>query len=261
MTLNETQNLFKKSLVSMQVDPKMLAELKPAGKLSLEQAFEIYHQGYIKRLTDTLKKTYEGVWWVLGEALFSKMARRFIESQPSVSYDLSEYGEAFPDFLRTLSATKVIPFIYDLARFEWTFKSLINTPTPDPLSTEQAEELIRSDDFKVHFIEAMEIFESPYAIYDIWTRRKEPAYEFEGINWDRPESLMIYKKNNRIYVQRMDKIEAQVINAMKDGASIGSALAEHTTSLAPEQISQFYQMMIGAGIIEDVTTLENHSGL
>ncbi|WP_415061785.1 putative DNA-binding domain-containing protein [Bdellovibrio sp.] len=257
MKLNEAQSLFKKNLLSAQADPKAVESLKPIGKLSLEQAFEVYHRGYFARLTEALSKTFRAVRWVLGEELFRHVARRYIEAQPSISYDLSDYGETFPEFLKSSQSTRGIVFLYDLARFEWTFKNMYHAASSEPLPVERIRELLHSEDFKIQFIEAFEIFESPYAIFDLWSHRKEPPYQFEDINWNHPECLMIYKKQKKVYVQRLDAIEAQILTELKEGSAVASALADFSSLLTPDKIAQLFQMMMRAGIIEDILVLEN----
>lgn len=256
MNLNEAQSLFKKNILNNKSDAKAERELIPAGKMSLEQAFQLYHRGYITRLTDALGETFESAWWVLGDQLFQETSRKYIASQPSVSYNLSDYGHNFPEYLKVSPVGQKNPFLYDLTRFEWMFKNMYHTPTPDPLPIEHIQGLVHSEDFKVHFIEGMDVFQSPYSIYDIWRRRKEPASPVEDINWMQPESLLIYKKQKKIYVRRIEHIEAQILTELKDGASVAEALADFSHILTQEKIAQLFQMMMKAGIIEDVLVLE-----
>lgn len=256
MNLNEAQKLFKNNMLNAKADSKAIDELKPVGKLSLEEALQVYNRGYIARLTDSLGDTFEAVWWVVGDELFNSLCKSFIESEPSISYNLSEHGRTFPEFIRTSSLVSGIPFLYDLARFEWTFKTMYDAPTPHPLPVDQIHQLLHSEDFKVQFIEGMEIFESPYAVYDIWSRRKEPAYEFEDINWSHPESLLIYKKQSKIFVQRIDVVEAQVLSELKSGLAVSTALADFSSLMTPDKIAQLFEMMMRAGIVEDVIILE-----
>ncbi|XGC80176.1 putative DNA-binding domain-containing protein [Bdellovibrio bacteriovorus] len=256
MNLNEAQKLFKDGMLNAKADPKTVEELKPVGKLSLEAAFQVYNRGYITRLTEALAETFEAVRWVVGKDAFSDLCRGFIESEPSISYNLADHGRTFPEFVRNAHASKGIPFLYDLARFEWSYKKMYDAPTPHPLPAEQIKELLHSDDFKIQFIEGMDIFDSPYAVHEIWNRRKEPAYEFEDINWNHPESLLLYKKQSKILVQRIDVIEAQVIMELKEGLSVNTSLADFSTSMTPDKIAQLFEMMMKAGIIEDVLVLE-----
>lgn len=256
MKLSESQKLFKKNILDVQSDPKAIKELKPAGRLSLEQAFQLYHRIYEARLTDVLMIHFAAVRWVLGKDLFGSICRKYIETQPSVTYNLRNYGSTFPEYLKLDHGSKVIPFIYDLARFEWALKQVQDSPSPFPLKGKHIEELLHSEDFKIQFTDAMDIFESPYAVYDIWDQRNSPTYQFEDINWNHPEHLLIYKNQKKIFVNRIDAIETEILNELKDGSSVSSALADYSTSLTPDKVAQFYQLLANTGIVEDVIVLE-----
>lgn len=254
MKLSELQSKFKDAMGPVQ-DPDVLRNFKSTGNLNLNEAFEVYHEGYTKRLSTALEETYEAVRWILGDNLFEAACRRYIESQPSVSYNLAEYGHSFPDFLRDTQLTKGIPFLHDLARFEWLIKVIYHSATPDPLPVERARELMNEDDFRVNFIDAMALFQSPFSIHELWHNRHEPQYQFEAINWARPENLLIFKKDKRIHVKRIDTVEFQILSELRDGLPISMALATYSTIMNPERIDQLFQMMLKAGIIDDVTPL------
>jgi len=256
MKLTEVQSLFKSSLLALHTASATSDVFRPAGSLTLQEAFAVYHRSYLARLSDALGESFEAVWWVLGDDLFRSVCRDYIHEFPSSSYHLQDYGARFTDFLTRHHDTKEILFLHDLARFEWLIKELGNTPTPQPLPAEQFQDLVKADDFKIHFIEGMSVFESPYAVYDIWRQRKEPAYHFDDINWHRPESLLIYKKQKKIYVQRVEPLEAQVLEDLKEGRSMSEAMAGFSAHLTPDRISAFYQLIAGAGIVEDVLILE-----
>lgn len=256
MNLNELQSLFKRNILAPEADPGHLEHLKPAGKLSLQQAFQIYHRTYVARLTDTLRKTYPALAWVLGDNFFNEISRKYIESQPSVTYNLADYGESFADFIQETSAAKGIPFLPDLARFEWLYKDVQQARTQESLPPETVQELLNSDDVKMHMIDAMALFESDFAIYDIWKYRHQPAYMFEEVNWSKPQCLLIHKKKQQVQVQELQPVEGQVIYALAEGRTVSEALAPHANALSPEKIAHLFEMMMQSGIIEDVMSVE-----
>ncbi len=225
-------------------------------KLSVEQAFHIYRRGYVVRLIETLGETFEAVWWVLGDEAFYDVCQRYINLHPSSFYDLSDYGHDFPAFLQESVDLAEFPFLYDLARFEWLFKDIYHASNPDPVSMERVQEMLQTEDFRVHFVKAMDIFESPYSVYEFWSRRKEVGAQREDIVWRKPESLLIYKKQMQVVVHRLGFVGAQVLLEMKEGLSITEALGDFANSLTPEKITQLFHMMMEAGIIEDVSVVE-----
>lgn len=255
MNLNDSQHLLSTHLLIPNSDPQMIKDFKPVGSLNMNQAIEIYHRSYFLRLSEVLRKTFEATHWVLGHELFKELCQEYISSQPSTTYILAYYGESFPEFIKTTRLQKQVPFLYDLARFEWLFKEVYHRPHPDPLTIDSVESLTHSDDFKVQFIDAMEIFQSPYSIYEIWCRRDEPPYRFEDIDWTHPEAILIYKKNHTVETMQLDLLDADILCELKEGISITSALADYSGRLTADHIAHFFMLLTTAGVVEDILIL------
>jgi hypothetical protein len=257
MTLNQLQQLFSKNLKTPWADPSLISNFKPGGKIHLNQAFEIYHQSYLARLTLELERTYPAIRWVIGDQHFLKICHKFIESQPSVTYNLLFYGKEFADFMLANFSTQKIPFLHDLARLEWLYKEAYNRPRSNPMSEDQLLVLTQASDYRVQFIESLNILTSPFAIFELWSRREEPAYNFELINWLHPENLLIYKIRNKVTVTQIMPIEAEILKSLEGGASLNSTLADYSTQLSPDQTAQFLHLLKSSGIVEDVFIIED----
>lgn len=252
MKMHDVQNLFN---TSSEVEESLLTQFQPAGHLTVEQAFEFYYKVYLRRLTEALSETFEAVHCVTGTELFSNLCTQYIEKNPSTSYSLDKYGKNFPQFLFTSAISKEWPFLEDLAHFEWALKEISNAPNPDPLPTERIQELLNSDDFKVSFVEAMRIFLSHYSLQGIWRSRSEYLFTLKNFKWNQPESLLIFKKEDQIHIESLDPIEAEILLELQDGRSISEALADFANLLSPAKTSKLFQMMMKAGIVDDISIL------
>ncbi|MGE5086175.1 MAG: putative DNA-binding domain-containing protein [Bacillota bacterium] len=253
MTMNDVPNLFNTSSSPNDIESTLRSQLQPAGRLSVEQAFEFYHQGYISRLTEVLSETFESVRRVIGVEHFNNLCAQYIESHPSTSYNLNKYGHRFPQFLVTTALGKEWPFIEDLAHFEWIFKELANAPTPDPLPTERIQEFLGNDDFKVTFVEAMRIFQSHYSLQGIWRARHEALFTLKNFKWNQPESLLLFKKEDGTHVISLDPIEAEILLELQEGRSISQALADFANLMSPQKTTKLLHLMMKAGIIDDIS--------
>ena len=252
MKLDETQRLFKDNTLLPQADTNM--PLKPAGKLSIQKAFEVYHDSYVQKLTEALEKTFEAVYWVVGADLFNKIAKQYIDTEPSVSYNLEDYGGNFPEFLNGHRLTKGVPFLPDLARFEWTYKNLYHRANPEPLPSDRIQDILHADDCRIRFIDAMEIFASPFRVSEMWQRRFEPAYMFEDIVWEYPEWVLMFKRDHEIHLQHINHTEAILLEELGNGAKVSEILLKYSSRLSSDRVGQLFDLMIGAGIIEDIVT-------
>ncbi len=255
MKMSEAQHLFKKNVLNGEVDAPSILSLRPVGNIPLEQGFEIYHDIYYSKLASALAKTYETVAWVLGPDLFHDITARYIESQPTVTFRLSEYGANFSEYLSLTSKTRGITFLQDLAKFEWLLKEVNNATSPTPVPLENTHALEHSNNFRISFISAMGVFQSMYAVSELWNRRKEPRYVYEEINWNQPESILIHKKDGKILVESLDPTHAEIILDLQEGKSISEALSGFSEIISPADNAKLFSILTTAGIIDDIILL------
>lgn len=90
-----------------------------AGAVPAEARLQIYRNHYTITLTDALAATYPVVHRLVGEGFFNQAARRFVRMAPPASPCLFDYGAGFGDFLATLREAAALPYLADVARFEW----------------------------------------------------------------------------------------------------------------------------------------------
>ena len=189
----------------------------------------------------------------MGADLFNKVCAQYIEGHPSTSYSLKNYGQTFPQFLNTTAKTKEYPFLEDLAQLELLIKEIENSPTPDPLPAEQAQDLLASDDFTMSFIEAMTVFQSHYSVHALWEASKDPGLRVEQIRWNMPESLLLFKKDHSVQMSLLDPIEAEILSQLQEGRSISEALADLANLMSAKKLSELFHKMMKSGVIDDIS--------
>jgi Uncharacterized protein conserved in bacteria (DUF2063). len=219
---------------------------------SAVQSFESVQQSHLNRMVDILGETYEAVWWVLGSDLFRSLCQDYIESQTSGPYSLNEFGSNMSEFIATQANSYDIPFLADLARFEWIYKGIQITDTPRPLSPAMLRELVSAKDYRVQFVNALEIYTSEFAISEIWRHRKGPTYKFEEINWGVPENLLVYKRDGVVQVHKISALDAQILGDLADGQSVTATFGRSSEALDAFKVQELLEMMTQSGIIEDI---------
>jgi hypothetical protein len=112
-----------------------------------------------------------------------------------------------------------------------------------------------SNNFRISFIAAMRVFQSMYSITELWSRRKEPRYAFEEINWNQPESALIYKKESQLMVESIDPTHAEVILDLQEGKNISEALSGFSEVISPADNIKLFSTLMRAGIIDDIEEL------
>lgn len=258
LTLKDYQQLFSQAALEgdqSESYPRLLETLTPGGTLTGPDAIGVYANGVTVRLTEALGETFEAVWWVCGDEDFFALTKHFIQAQPSTTYNLSKYGKEFPEFLDEVSPFPDLPFLGDLARYEWLFKELFHTGQHESVSPDSIQSLTEDATIRFRFGHAVRLFASRYAIYDLWKLRGT-AHEGEPpAEWDHPQFLLLYKKDRQIYINEVGEAEFSVLNALGEGQSIETALHSATEAhpiFSQEHISQLFQMVFHTGIIQHI---------
>jgi hypothetical protein len=253
--VREFQKIFGDSVVgNFSVDSKLEEVLVPGGRLSLSAALDVYSKGYVARLTEALGEVFEAVWWVLGDNDFFATTRSFISENTSRVYNLSEYGASFPEFIRAKRFEEA-PFLYDLARFEWMFHEVFHAPSPVEFDYSKLNMLAQRSDVVLRFQSHLRVFSSPYSVYPLWSQRSESPESCGQIDWDRPEHLFMYKRQQAIFVQTLNPANYHLLDLLARGFSLEQTIEKVALlfgDLKEEQVSQFFGDLIKADVISGI---------
>lgn len=207
-------------------DPALVAAVAGGGRLSARAAVDVYAKGYPVRLTEALGETYEGCWRVLGDELFFKVSADYIRRFPSLSYNLSDYGSSFADFLRCQVFDSFdFSFLGDLAQFEWEFKELFHAKPHSGLSAADLAAKAQPDSRFV-FGGALRLLSLTHRVYGIWKRDRADDTPLEESEWEGEQRLALYKKEgNPIFVRELSAPEHAALSALIAGKTLDDALS------------------------------------
>src|SRR5712691_2486272 len=88
-------------------------ELDPAARVG------IYRNHVFATLGVSLQCTFPVVCRLVDERFFAYAAHEYLREHPPRSRCLVEYGADFADFLADLEPCQSLPYLADVARFEW----------------------------------------------------------------------------------------------------------------------------------------------
>lgn len=91
----------------------------------------VYHHAYRARLADVLREAFDKTWSWLGDDAFGELVTAYVESRPSSSFTLDDYGAGFPDFLSTNLAGEIEAI--ELAWLERAMRKAFDGADADPL--------------------------------------------------------------------------------------------------------------------------------
>lgn len=121
--LRETQFAFADAVIHGGTD--ILPQLRTSS-LPAARRMSVYRNNFYSNLASALAATYPVVRRLVGNDYFDQVAREYVRTYPSVSGDLQEYGEIFPDFLHVRPETESLPYLRDVAQLEWAWQEVFH---------------------------------------------------------------------------------------------------------------------------------------
>lgn len=204
----------------------VLKQIAP-GKLSMEQRLAVYRNNVYVNLTNTLLNTYPVVQRLVGEEFFKYAAKYYIESFPSTSGDLNQYGGQFADFLSCFPATLNLGYMPDVARMEWACHLVYSAADHSPLAVDQLS-LVSPDNyggltFTLH--PAVRLLKSEYPIYTIWQVNQLNYEGDQSVDLSiAGECLLVQCRNLTISVENITEAEWTLLSNIADGAPLGEII-------------------------------------
>lgn len=195
-----------------------------------------YRNSIYGNLIAALASTYPVVGRIVGGAFFRSAVRAYVDSHPSRSGDLNEYGEQFAGFLAGYPGIAELPYLPDVARLEWLVQGVYygaEAPATDlarlaEVSPERWGELR----FDLHPARAR--IDSKWPLDAIWRVNHAEYAGDMSVDFSRSSRLLVLRRDGLVHVETVDAGEAVLIDALGEGETLGEA-----TGRAVEAVPDF----------------------
>ena len=124
MNLNKLQLKFSEALLYK--NALIATEIQEKDAFTSHDLLQVYRNSFVMGVTEALSVTYRHTLSLVGEEFFNAVARQFILQQPPQENNIITYGNGFSEYLPTLSQLETIPYIAEMARFEWLLEQTSN---------------------------------------------------------------------------------------------------------------------------------------
>ena len=197
--------------------------LDPAARVG------IYRNHAFATLGDTLRGTFPVVCRLADKRFFAYAAHEYLREHPPHSRCLVEYGADFADFLARFAPCEQLPYLADVARFEWALNIAATVPEETPL---QAERLAAIPPAEAAYVAlrlqpSLSYFASPWPVDAIWEanqRDEVPAIDLASGG----TSLQIRRAGERVGWRRLDPGNFAFRTALADGLVLAAAISAAT---------------------------------
>jgi hypothetical protein len=199
--------------------------LDPAARLG------IYRHHAFTTLGDALQGTFPVVCRLVDKRFFAYAAHEYLRKHPPHSRCLVEYGADFADFLVGFEPCQHLPYLADVARFEWALNIGATVREAAPLPAEMLAGVPSREAAYValRLQPSLSYFASPWPIDAIWQANKEDEVPPIDIT-SGGASLEIRRAGEAVVWRRLDPGTFAFRTALADGLVLAAAMAAATLS-------------------------------
>lgn len=109
--------------------------------LSADDRLRVYADAYRLRLLEALGDNYPGLHTLLGDAQFEALGRAYIDAHPSRHPSVRWFGRRLAEFLVAAEAYRGLPYLSELAAFEWAVSEVFDAADAVSVGVEELARL------------------------------------------------------------------------------------------------------------------------
>jgi hypothetical protein len=226
----------------------VLGAIVPGGTLDAAGALGVYRRGYLARLTEQLGETYASVWRVLGDDDFFEICRAYVAMHSSASYNLSDYGREFPDFVA--AAPELPAFLAELARFELAVHDLFHAHAHEPLDAAEFAAIGDLAGVRFRFGSAVRLLACERAVYDVYRHRNDE--EPPDLDFDRPQRLLLFREGSDVLVREVDAAAFAALETLAAGRPVEEAIESAVAcdaGFGPAEVAALFEVVARCGLV------------
>ncbi len=226
--LLEAQRVFAGALRSAAGEDAMLPLLAgdPARNREL---LGIYRGNAVANAKAALSLAYPVCRLITGEDYFDALVRRYWAQTPSAGGDLNRYGATFADFLDDFEPARVLPYLSDVARLEWSVHRAGMAADAQPLAGDAFASLDadRLCTARLRLTPGFALHDSCWPVADIWLQHQPDAIGEFHVDLGLAQRAAVWREGFRVRVTTLDAgAHAFWMAVMTADACVGDAWAE-----------------------------------
>lgn len=217
--------------------------LNPAARVG------IYRNHAFATLGASLRATFPVVCRLVDSRFFSYAAHEYLREHPPHSRCLVEFGADFPDFLADFEPCKALPYLADIARFEWAL-NITGTVREAAALPPQALAAVPADEaayLVLRLQPSLRYLDSPWPIDAIWQANQQnevPAIDLASGG----ASLETRFVGDVVGWQRLDPATFAFRTALADGLMLAAAIAAATLRDPAFDVAGAVQQVFAEGL-------------
>lgn len=218
--------------------------LDPAARLG------IYRHHAFATLGASLQDTFPVVCRLVDKRFFAYGAHEYLREHPPHSRCLAEYGADFADFLADFEPCRALPYLADVARFEWALNSAASVRDTAPLAPRALAAVPANEAAHIAFRlqPSLSYLTSPWPVDAIWQANQEnevSAVELASGG----ARLEIRRADDGVAWRRLDVATFAFRTALADGLVLAAAMAGATLQDPAFDVAAAIQQLFAEGLV------------
>jgi hypothetical protein len=221
--------------------------IRAATAARAESGLAVYRNNVMSGLIKVVAARFPAVRRLLGEDRFLESVRRFIAAEPPRSPLLLDYGDGFPQFLRSIGDDARIGYIADIADLEvargkaYHAADAVSLP-PLAFAAIPAERLAG---LRLTFHPSVSLLQSRFPIVSLWHANQEAG----DVGIPQEQAALIARPMLEVEVWNLPPGGFAFLTALRHGATMAAA-TEAAMDAAPDfDLTVNLSVLIEAGIV------------
>lgn len=232
MSLKQLQTDFQNFIIHGKYKP-MLPEVV-TDHLDVHTRLGIYFNGYRLRLLEVLSEDYPKVHHLLGEEGFDELFIEYLAQFAPTHFSVRFFGKYFAQFL----AEKNLPFLAEMATFEWAVSSTIDAKD-GPIASITDLTAYPPDEWGYLTFTFHPSVTSRYLKWNtpqLWQQldKEHHHHSHEPILQENPICWLFWRKGLRSLFQSCTPAEAKLFEAVQQGLDF-AGMCETLIDIVPEE--------------------------
>ncbi|MEN3953371.1 DNA-binding domain-containing protein [Iodidimonas sp. SYSU 1G8] len=214
-----------------------------------EASIAIYRNNMYARFVDALADTFPATQRIVGADFFRFAALEFVDAHPCRSGTLIGYGREFPGFLRHFEPAHALAYLTDVAALEFLHREsyhAADTPALDALALHEMAAR-DGDALRVALHASGRLLETRYRVLELWRANladSPPSLQLAAGG----ERLLIVRPEAEVTVFRLSEAAFVLLAAIRDGLSVGDALAVSADKEGGQDLTMDLAQLISSGV-------------
>lgn len=252
--LSELQQAFQQCLLKTPDDPAQ-PWISNGGRATPARQLSAYRHAYPARLKETLAGDYPAVLMAIGEEGFERLAQAYIDTHPSRFFSLREFGGRLAGFIAGHDDYRALPWLAELARFEWALGLAFDAGDATPASIGEMAALAPSDWHGLHFrahpsVQRLDLAWNTPAIWSALTADEPDAVTARKEN---TVGWLIWREQLITRFRSLSADEQCALDCLLQGGSFGAVceqlLGFHPEGAVPMRAAGLLKSWLSEGLI------------